>query len=64
MTISGTSMATPHVAGVLMKLWSLNPTLNGKAITDLLLASTTNNVVKDPKTGSPNKLLYGPCNAL
>jgi len=61
-TISGTSMATPHVAGVLLKLWSLNPSSNGAAITDLLYATTTNGVlhgVVDKK--SPDKLVFQAC---
>jgi len=59
-TISGTSMATPHVAGVLLKLWAANPTHTNTQITNLLYATTTNNVVKDPK-GTPNKLVFDSC---
>jgi len=59
-TISGTSMATPHVAGVLVKLWSLNPTATGAEITKLLYATTTNGVVQDLKN-SPNKLVFQSC---
>jgi len=63
-TISGTSMACPHVAGVLMKLWSAHPNLSRDELTDLLLASTTDGVVKDPKAGSPNKLVFESCSGL
>jgi len=61
-TISGTSMATPHVAGVLVKLWSLNPTATGAAITNLLYSSTTNGVLRDVvEKKSPNKLVFQAC---
>jgi len=61
-TISGTSMATPHVAGVLMKLWSLNPTASAAQITKLLYDSTTDGLLKDVvEKKSPNKLLFQSC---
>jgi len=61
-TISGTSMATPHVAGVLLKLWSLNPTATGAAITNLLYATTTDGVLRDvTEKKSPNKLVFQAC---
>jgi len=61
-TISGTSMATPHVAGVLLKLWSLNPTASGSEITSLLYSSTTNGLLKDvTDKKSPNKLVFQAC---
>jgi len=62
-TISGTSMATPHVAGVLLKLWSANPELKGDGITKLLYDLTTNDVVKDPKK-SANKLVFESCTSI
>jgi len=61
-TISGTSMASPHVAGVCMKLWALNPTKSSKDITTLLYASTTDGVLKDvTDKNSPNKLVFQNC---
>ncbi|XP_072163509.1 aqualysin-1-like [Diadema setosum] len=48
-TMSGTSMACPHVAGAI--------TLYSKS-TSSMLASTSNNKISDSKLGSPNKLLY------
>jgi len=60
-TISGTSMAAPHVAGVAVKLWALNPSAQQAAITKLLMDTTTNNLVKNPGAGSPNKLVFQAC---
>jgi subtilisin family serine protease len=61
-TISGTSMASPHVAGVAMKLWSLHPTATGKEITDLMYDSTTDGLLKGvTEKNSPNKLVYQSC---
>jgi subtilisin family serine protease len=56
-TISGTSMATPHVAGAIARLISTNPALTPGQITNSLIASATPGVVISPGTSSPNKLL-------
>jgi len=59
-TISGTSMATPHVAGVLALHLSLSPTDNPAAAKAWITATGTSGLVTNPGTGSPNILLYSP----
>ncbi|MCU4377017.1 S8 family peptidase [Acinetobacter haemolyticus] len=54
---NGTSMATPHVAGVVAGMLQSTPTASPQTITTNLLKLATTNIVKDP-AGSPNRLLY------
>ena len=56
-TISGTSMATPHVAGVAALYLQGNPTASPQAVRDALYASTTQGVVKSSNTAN-NHLLF------
>ncbi|QFZ23450.1 S8 family peptidase [Saccharothrix syringae] len=56
-TISGTSMATPHVAGAAAVYLAANPTSTPQQVRDALVNGATNGVVGSPGTGSPNKLL-------
>ncbi|MGB8981492.1 MAG: S8 family peptidase [Anaerolineales bacterium] len=56
-TISGTSMATPHVTGVAALYLQAHPTALPAAVATAIKSSATLNVVLDPK-GSPNLLLY------
>jgi len=57
-TISGTSMASPHVAGAAALYLSMFPSSNPMAVRNALYALATKNVVVGPGSGSPNALLY------
>ncbi|MER7460469.1 S8 family serine peptidase [Micromonospora sp. NPDC126480] len=57
-TISGTSMASPHVAGAAALVLGANPSWTPQQVRDYLVNNATNNVVGSPGSGSPNKLLY------
>ncbi|MDP9792011.1 subtilisin family serine protease [Catenuloplanes nepalensis] len=57
-TISGTSMAAPHVAGAAALVLSANTSYTPAQVRDYLVNNATPNVVTSPGTGSPNRLLY------
>ncbi|MGS2614076.1 S8 family peptidase [Micromonospora sp. LZ34] len=57
-TISGTSMASPHVAGAAALVLSANPAWSPSQVRDSLVNNATPNVVTNPGTGTPNRLLY------
>src|SRR6185436_13247489 len=57
-TISGTSMATPHVTGVAALYLSQNGNQSPATVRDALVNNATLNKVTSPGTGSPNRLLY------
>jgi serine protease len=56
-TISGTSMASPHVAGVVALLLSASPLLSPAEVNAAIVNNALVGKVSDTKTGSPNKLL-------
>jgi len=57
-TISGTSMATPHVTGVAALFLETNPTASPATVTSAIVNSSTLNHVSNAGTGSPNRLLF------
>ena len=59
-TISGTSMATPHVAGVAALFLETNQTASPATVTAAIVNGSTPNHVTSPGAGSPNRLLYSP----
>jgi subtilisin family serine protease/regulation of enolase protein 1 (concanavalin A-like superfamily) len=56
--MSGTSMASPHVAGVAALYLGRHVTATPRQVRDALVAAATRDVVTSPGVGSPNLLLY------
>jgi subtilisin family serine protease len=59
-TISGTSMATPHVAGAMAMLLQIQPDLTPAQVESHLTRTASVNKISNVGTGSPNLLLYTP----
>jgi len=57
-TISGTSMASPHVAGVAALTLQANPSATPAAVAAYITSTATPNRLTSIGTGSPNLLLY------
>jgi subtilisin family serine protease len=57
-TISGTSMATPHVVGVAATYLQQFPNAAPSAVASALTTNASSGKVGSPGSGSPNRLLY------
>jgi subtilisin family serine protease len=57
-TISGTSMASPHVAGAAALVLGSNLGFTPTQVRDALVNGATNNTLATLPTGTPNKLLF------
>lgn len=57
-TISGTSMASPHVAGAAALYLAGNPQATPAQVHTAIVNGATSGAVTSPGTGSPNRLLY------
>jgi len=56
--LTGTSMAAPHVVGVVAQYLQTHPTALPAAVESALIANATTGVVTGNLGGSPNRLLY------
>lgn len=57
-TLSGTSMAAPHVAGGIALALEKRPTDSAQQITKLLLRKSSKDKITNPDPGTPNRLLF------
>ncbi len=57
-TISGTSMATPHVVGAAALYLQAHTTASPSSVSSWLTTNATTGKVTNPGTGSPNRLLH------
>ncbi|MFJ8647150.1 S8 family peptidase [Streptomyces sp. NPDC093546] len=57
-TLSGTSMAAPHTAGVAALYLAKNPTASPAQVSAALVNNATSGKVQNALTGSPNRLLH------
>jgi len=56
--LSGTSTASPHVAGVAALYLETNPSSSPRQVRDAIVANGTNGILSQIGTGSPNVFLY------
>lgn len=57
-SLNGTSMASPHVAGVAALLLESDASLRPAQVTAIILNGATENVITNAGAGTPNRLVY------
>ena len=57
-TATGTSMASPHVAGVVALYLQNNPSASPATVRSALVGTSTVGVIRNPGQESPNRLLF------
>ncbi|OLL25616.1 Subtilisin-like protease [Neolecta irregularis DAH-3] len=57
-TISGTSMASPHIAGLMAYLLSMNPGMTPEQMKKLLVKSATRDILESIPKNTPNLLAF------
>lgn len=57
-TLSGTSMATPHVTGAIARFLQGTPTASPSQVKQSIITASTTGRVSNPGAGSPNRLLF------
>jgi subtilisin family serine protease len=61
-TISGTSMACPHVAGLSATVLATSSNMTPSQLKSRLVSTSQQGLIDSPGTGSPNRLAYNGCN--
>jgi len=61
-TISGTSMACPHVSGLAAAVLAVNSNMRPEDLRAALVARSQTGLIGNVGTGSPNRLAYNGCN--
>jgi len=61
-TISGTSMACPHVSGLAANILAVNSNMRPEDLRAALISRSQTGLIGNVGTGSPNRLAYNGCN--
>jgi len=61
-TISGTSMACPHIAGLSATILGANSNMSPSTLKSTLNSRSQTGLIDSPGSGSPNRLAYNGCN--